>query len=109
MFIRIKQAAKMLGVSMATVRRYADEKRIRSIRTLGGHRRVCRDDITRWLLSQQGSNGASTTERVDLAEVLERRLEDLGLSDTDNTFDNTVDTADTEYSELDDPLGLWSL
>jgi diguanylate cyclase (GGDEF)-like protein/excisionase family DNA binding protein len=43
----LADAAATLGVSTATVRRWADAGRIRAVRTAGGHRRVRRSDVER--------------------------------------------------------------
>lgn len=45
----IGEAARLLGVSVETVRRWDSDGRIKSIRTLGGQRRFSRADIERAL------------------------------------------------------------
>lgn len=45
--IRIGRAAEMLGVSVDTVRRWAAEGRLRTMRSMGGQRLVPLDEITR--------------------------------------------------------------
>jgi excisionase family DNA binding protein len=39
-----EQVGKIYGVDSKTVSRWADEGRLKHIRTPGGHRRVCEDD-----------------------------------------------------------------
>ena len=46
---RPAQAAALLGVSSDTVRRWADEGRLKTIRTPGGHRNVDGADLARFL------------------------------------------------------------
>lgn len=43
----IGEAARLLGVSVGTVRRWEREGKISATRTLGGQRRFVRDDITK--------------------------------------------------------------
>jgi molybdopterin-binding protein len=45
--VRIGQAAEVLGVSVATLRRWEDEGKIRSVRTGGGQRRVALSEVER--------------------------------------------------------------
>lgn len=45
------QAARELGVSLSTVRRWADQGHLTSIRTPGGQRRFPRDAIERFVTS----------------------------------------------------------
>ena len=43
------QAAKMLGVSITTLRNWEKANKIECVKTLGGHRRFKLEDITRIL------------------------------------------------------------
>lgn len=43
--VPIGEAAKILGVSVGTVRRWEREGKIAAVRTLGGQRRFNRDDL----------------------------------------------------------------
>lgn len=45
--MRIGDAAEVLGVSVATLRRWEDEGKLRSVRTSGGQRRVALAEIER--------------------------------------------------------------
>jgi len=44
-WLSTKEAALLLGVSQRTVQNWVDSGRIKSSRTMGGHRRLCRDDL----------------------------------------------------------------
>lgn len=43
--LRLGEAADLLGVHPDTLRRWADEGKVASVRTLGGQRRFVREDI----------------------------------------------------------------
>jgi molybdopterin-binding protein len=45
--VRIGRAAEILGVSVATLRRWEDEGKLRSIRSTGGQRRVALSEVER--------------------------------------------------------------
>lgn len=55
--IRLPQAARELGVSYPTLKQWIYRRRIRSVRTAGGHHRIPRTEIER-LLFRRGSNPA---------------------------------------------------
>lgn len=54
------EAAALLGVSVATVRGWADQKLLPSHRTVGGHRRFEVDELKQWLADR----GAPVPDRV---------------------------------------------
>ncbi len=45
--VRIGRAAEVLGVSVATLRRWEDEGKLRSLRSIGGQRRVALSEVER--------------------------------------------------------------
>lgn len=51
-WVSLRHAADILGVHPATVRNWADEGRITSRRTAGGHRRFSRGDLERFAQSE---------------------------------------------------------
>jgi excisionase family DNA binding protein len=57
------QAARLAAVAPSTIKRWADQGRLASIRTLGGHRRFDRADLARLLREQRG--GAEEEPRTD--------------------------------------------
>src|SRR5437667_235408 len=64
--LRIGEAAQLLGVSADTVRRLADEGRLETRRTAGGHRVVDGVSLARYVavLAVPTSATASTSEKV---------------------------------------------
>jgi excisionase family DNA binding protein len=61
------QAARYLGVSLATVRRWTDAGHISCYRTPGGQRRFSRDQLDRFItsLQREGPTVRSTVGRRD--------------------------------------------
>jgi excisionase family DNA binding protein len=52
-YITAGEAARRLGVSTKTITRWANDKRLASTRTLGGHRRFAPAEIERVLAAQR--------------------------------------------------------
>ena len=59
--LSLGQAAQALGISTTTARRWADDGRLRSTRTAGGHRRFATTEVRR-LLSERGRPAIAPTE-----------------------------------------------
>jgi molybdopterin-binding protein len=53
---RPSQAAELLGVSVDTVRRWADEGRLQTTKTEGGHRHIDGTDLARFLTENVKTN-----------------------------------------------------
>ena len=47
------QAAHYLGISPSTIRRWADEEKISSTRTQGGHRRFCSEELDKFRTGEE--------------------------------------------------------
>jgi excisionase family DNA binding protein len=56
------QAARYLGVSLATVRRWADAGHLAYYRTPGGQRRFSRDQLERFVASMHQPGPVATTD-----------------------------------------------
>lgn len=72
---RPRQAAALLGVSTDTVRRWADEGRLKTVRTPGGHRNVDGADLARFLvehMKHQEPNGIVQSARNRFTGVVAR-------------------------------------
>jgi molybdopterin-binding protein len=68
--IRIGRAAEMLGVTVDTLRRWADDGRLKTIRSDGGQRLVPIDEVTRLI----GERRRSATDRPIVAQSARNRF-----------------------------------
>ena len=68
--VRIGRAAEMLGVTVDTIRRWADEGRLTVVRSEGGQRLVAIDEITRLITERR--HGA--TDRPIIAQSARNRF-----------------------------------
>jgi excisionase family DNA binding protein len=64
-WLSLQQASQLLGVHPATVRLWADQGKLKSIRTAGGHRRFSQQDVSK-LLAPQTAAPASTEKNAQL-------------------------------------------
>jgi molybdopterin-binding protein len=76
--LRIGEAAALLGVSVATVRRWLDSGRLRSARTAGGQRLVDGRDVARYLAEhrEEAPLAAPQSARNRFAGVVTRVVRD---------------------------------
>ena len=58
------QAARYLGVSLATIRRWTDAGHIACYRTPGGQRRFSRDQLDGFVVSLQSADAEPSTSRA---------------------------------------------
>lgn len=79
-WVTLGAAAKLLGVSESTIRRWADAGEIRSYRTSGGHRRILAEDLKHIVATVQPAQAARDPGRIsDLAIArVKRRLHPRG-------------------------------
>lgn len=68
--IRIGRAAEMLGVTVDTIRRWADEGKIESVRSPGGQRLIPIQDVTRLI----GERRRGATDRPIVAQSARNRF-----------------------------------
>lgn len=75
---RLGQAARVLGVSVDTVRRYADAGRLKTSRTAGQHRLVDGADLARLAESLEAGDGAEggSSARNHLLGIVTRVVTD---------------------------------
>ncbi len=67
-WISLRHAAELLGVHPATVRTWADEGKISSRRTAGGHRRFSRSDLERF------AQAAPDVQPIEVQLILQNAL-----------------------------------
>jgi molybdopterin-binding protein len=68
--VRIGRAAEMLGVTVDTVRRWADTGRVRTVRSSGGQRLVPIDEVTRLIAERR----RTATDRPIVAQSARNRF-----------------------------------
>ena len=84
-WISTKEAMQILGVGSTTIKRWADEDILPSIRTIGGHRRFQRSAVLRFLEDSSGSAEARRWIRelrsrdvLDIRHEIEQMYVELG-------------------------------
>jgi molybdopterin-binding protein len=70
--LRLREAARQLGISYPTLKQWIYRRRIRSTKTVGGHHRIPRSEIDRLLFRAQAKGhdrrkGRRQTESVSMA------------------------------------------
>jgi molybdopterin-binding protein len=68
--LRIGRAAEMLGVTVDTVRRWSDERKLRTVRSAGGQRLVPIEEVTRLI----GERRQASTDRPIVAQSARNRF-----------------------------------
>jgi len=78
-WLRVNDAARLLGVSLNTLRRWSDTGKLATYRSPGGHRRFRREDLQALLAAQQQSPTATARHgpRRPTVSELRRRISDL--------------------------------
>ena len=78
---RTSQAAEILGVSVDTIRRWADEGRLATTRTPGGHREIAGAELARVLVEQRAEEpgGVASSARNRFTGLV-TRVERDGLT-----------------------------
>jgi len=78
-----RDAAVQLGVSFPTIKQWIYKKKIRSVRTAGGHHRIPQSEIDRLLYRTRGHNRAerrATFQRISGRNQLVGRIVDVRVS-----------------------------
>ena len=86
-FLRLPAAARELSVSIPTVKQWIYQKKIRSVKTAGGHHRIPRNEIDRLMFQQGGGNRqadeshrleAQTSQGAGLEHIISGRNQLVG-------------------------------
>jgi molybdopterin-binding protein len=83
LLLKVRDAAEQLGVSFPTIKQWIYRKKIRSIRTAGGHHRVPQSEVDRLLFRLRGRTAADRNHvirRVSGRNQLVGRLEEVRIS-----------------------------
>lgn len=86
-WLSLKEASELLGIHFTTLRKWADEGRIRVFRTPGGHRRF---------------------SVADLRHFLESRASHVAPSDADSLVDAAVGQVRAEIEKMRDDHTAWA-
>ncbi|HEX8815969.1 MAG TPA: TOBE domain-containing protein [Terriglobales bacterium] len=76
--LQLRDAALQLGISFPTIKQWIYKKKIRSVRTAGGHHRIPQSEIDRLLYRTRGKTGL---ERRDLVRLVSGRNQLVGRID----------------------------
>ena len=81
--LKVREAALELGISFPTIKQWIYNRKIRSVRTAGGHHRIPQTEVDRLLFRTRGRNNAERKEkirRVSGRNQLVGRIEDVRIS-----------------------------
>src|ERR1700688_355022 len=76
--LQLRDAALQLGVSFPTIKQWIYKKRIRSVQTAGGHRRIPQAELDRLLFR---TRGRTEKERSDIVRRVSGRNQLVGRID----------------------------
>jgi molybdopterin-binding protein len=76
--LKLREAALQLGISFPTIKQWIYKKKIRSIRTAGGHHRIPRSELDRLLFR---TRGRTEKERKQLVRHVSGRNQLVGRID----------------------------
>src|ERR1700689_1701377 len=81
--LKLRDAALQLGISFPTIKQWIYKKKIRSVRTVGGHHRIPQSEIDRLLFRTRGRTEKDRTEvvrRVSGRNQLVGRIDSVRIS-----------------------------
>jgi molybdopterin-binding protein len=81
--LQLRDAALQLGISFPTIKQWIYKKKIRSIRTVGGHHRIPQSEIDRLLFRTRGRTEKERSDvlrRVSGRNQLVGRIEEVRIS-----------------------------
>jgi molybdopterin-binding protein len=81
--LHLPDAASQLGISVPTIKQWIYKKKIRSVKTTGGHHRIPQSELDRLLFRTRGKTGDERTQqlnRVSGRNQIIGRIESLRIS-----------------------------
>jgi molybdopterin-binding protein len=81
--VKVREAALQLGISFPTIKQWIYKKKIRSVRTVGGHHRIPQSEVDRLLFRTRGKTEQQRKEevrRVSGRNQLVGRIESVQIS-----------------------------
>jgi molybdopterin-binding protein len=81
--LRVRDAALQLGISFPTIKQWIYKKKIRSVRTAGGHHRIPQSEIDRLLFRTRGRTALereTVVRRVSGRNQLVGRIDEVRVS-----------------------------
>lgn len=67
-----KQAADTVGVSIDTIRRWADQGKIKSVRTVSGHRRISYESLRKYIITKSSHKDKQTAAYARVSSLSEK-------------------------------------
>ena len=83
LLVKLRDAALELGISFPTIKQWIYKKKIRSVRTAGGHHRIPQSEVDRLLFRTRGRNDSDSKDgirRVSGRNQLVGRIEEVRIS-----------------------------
>ncbi len=80
-WVSTKEASILLGVSQRTIQNWVDSGKIKSSNTMGGHRRLSREDLKDLLIDSHPSFGHRSENESPVGEIAARNLRVLIVED----------------------------
>ena len=77
-FLKLREAALELQISFPTIKQWIYKRKIRSVRTAGGHHRIPQSEVDRLLFRTRGKTGP---ERIELMRQVSGRNQLVGRID----------------------------
>ena len=81
--LRLPDAVSQLGVSLPTIKQWIYKKKIRSIKTVGGHHRIPQSEVDRLLFKTRGKTQEETKQKMRVVSgrnQLVGRIESVRIS-----------------------------
>jgi excisionase family DNA binding protein len=98
-FLTVKEAAARLNVHVATIRRWADDGSLASVRTPGGHRRFPVEAVERMVSGKTGESGHGGPQRDEAERGATERGAHLPAQRESHSIEVTSDSLSGHHDE----------